>query len=187
MPKGTPTKTTKAIERLEAQNIALQEQLAGMALQLKARFEQEGGTEKALERVVLKDDPFDAQNPMRFTEQPPGKRLGWKNVDFRDQRIGWKGWTPVTWDSEIGKAVAEGKYLINPPARLKVSESDNNYVMRGADTVLAWITEELFDARMHNHTERTNARTKNAGRLNLPGQEGVQEIGSVTVSKGAPK
>jgi len=160
----------------------LTDQVAALAIQITEMHEKEGGVAAALGRVQLQHDPFDAANPMKIIEHPKGFRLGWKNVDLREDRLGWKGWDPVLWDSALGKDIH--RYINNPPKCLKASEHDNNYIMRGADTALAVIPEELYNARMHNLGVRNEARVAGAGTLNLPGRTGVQETGKVTIERG---
>lgn len=103
------------------------------------------GTYAGPSPVVL-NDPFDAENnPHHFKKHPEGKVLSWKNARWRNEQRGWRGWEPITYDSEIGQNLLE--YLNDPPAKMEGSSKQDNYVRRGTDTVLCWIDEEIWRAR----------------------------------------
>ena len=89
-------------------------------------------------------DPFACTNPHKILSHPEGYRLGWKNPRIRDEQ-GWKGWEPITWDSEIGKDLS--KYIASPPAKMKGIEAQDNYVRRGTDSILSQLPEEIYLAR----------------------------------------
>lgn len=88
-------------------------------------------------------DPYDA--PHKILKHPDGKRLSWKNPIYRQQR-GWRGWTPVTYDDEIGENLTD--YIVEPPSQMLGIATQDNYIRRGTDSILAWLPIELWDRRM---------------------------------------
>lgn len=132
--------------------------------------------------VTLKEgtvisDPFSTQNPVSFKKHPPGLRLSWCNPIIRNQ-IGWNGWKPVTYDSDVGELLDE--YLAAPPARLEGAADQDNYVRRGKTSILCTLDEGIFLYRQLA-TERKSAER-------MARQEGgntvdyVRADGSVVIS-----
>lgn len=103
---------------------------------------------------VMYHDPFDMGiNPHHIKKNPPGKVLGWKNPNLRNSAsVGWKGWTPVSYDDEIGQNLS--KYINDPPDKLVGSASQDNYVRRGTDSVLCWLDEDIFKARQQRREQK---------------------------------
>lgn len=128
-------------------------------------------------------DPFDTQNPHKILHHPEGKVLSWKNPNYRQQR-GWRGWEPVTWDSEIGREIS--KYIPDPPAKMEGSSKQDNHVRRGTDSVLAVIDEEIWLARQQKRKNKAlrkqlaaNARSNRAlGPGVMTTGDGVQPDGN---------
>lgn len=100
-------------------------------------------------------DPFDEQNPHAILAHPEGWVLSWKNPDYRAHR-GWRGWTPVEYDDEIGSEL--GKYLKDPPARMEGMAQIDNYVRRGTDSILCKLPADLWDARQRKRTQNAEQR-----------------------------
>ena len=96
-------------------------------------------------------DPFDCKNPHKILKHPEGKILSWKNPRIRQDK-GWKGWEPITWDSEIGKNLAS--YINDPPAKLEGISKQDNYVRRGTDSILSQIDEEIWNARQQKREDK---------------------------------
>jgi hypothetical protein len=129
-------------------------------------------------------DPFDTQNPHHINKHPEGKVLSWKNPNYRQQR-GWRGWEPVTWDSEIGKNISQ--YIPDPPAKMEGISKQDNYIRRGTDSVLAAIDEEIWLARQQKR--RTKALQKQAAanaRANRKLGAGVETFGDGVEREQAP-
>jgi hypothetical protein len=187
------TEQNKTKRDLEQENAALQEtndtlleQTADLAARIEAMearvSEQQASGEYTGPAPVVLRDPFDEEtNPHHFMKHPEGKVLGWKNATWRNEQRGWRGWTPVTYDSEIGQSLSE--YIASPPAKMEGSAQQDNYVRRGTDTVLCWIDEEIWKARQQKreHKALRKQMAANASRNTSygPGVEtfgdGVQE------------
>lgn len=90
-------------------------------------------------------DPFDLANPHKILKHPEGKVLSWINPRLRQEQMGWQGWEPVTWDSEIGRNIKQ--YIPDPPAKMQGISKQDNYVRRGTDSVLSSIDREIWLAR----------------------------------------
>lgn len=95
---------------------------------------------------VVYHDPFDCGvNPHHIKKHPDGKILSWKNPNIRNGTRGWRGWVPITYDSEYGERLHE--FITDPPAKMEGSADQDNYVRRGTDSILCYIDEEIFYAR----------------------------------------
>lgn len=102
---------------------------------------------------VLYHDPYDCGvNPHHIMKHPDGKILSWKNPNIRNGTRGWRGWVPVTYDSEIGQKL--GEYIADPPAKMEGSADQDNYVRRGTDSILCAIPEEVFYARQQKRESK---------------------------------
>ena len=120
-------------------------------------------------------DPFECNNPHKILAHPEGKRLSWKNPKIRNDG-GWKGWDPVTWDSEIGKDL--DTYIASPPSKMEGISTQDNYVRRGTDSVLAMIDEEIWFARQENRKSKAMRKQLAANaRANQRTGEGVETFG----------
>jgi len=166
-------------EELTEENQALMNKQAYMEERL-ARMEalidsqQANGTYRGPEPKVF-HDPFDTTNPHKILNHPEGKKLGWKNPRIRDEK-GWKGWEPVTWDSEIGKNIEQ--YIPSPPAKMVGIEKQDNYVRRGTDSVLAMIDEEIWMARQQKREHKALRKQLAANaRANSAMGRGVETFG----------
>ena len=137
---------------LAEQNLELQKQLdtaeeekAAASADMQARIERmeallEGkADDESVTDPELFYDPYDS--PHTILKHPEGKRLSWKNPNYRQQR-GWRGWVPVTHDDEIGSKLKE--YIVDPPSQMSNLEHQDNYVRRGTDSILAWLPEDLW-------------------------------------------
>ena len=121
-------------------------------------------------------DPFDTQNPHKILNHPEGMILSWKNPRIRRDK-GWKGWEPITWDSEIGQNLE--KYIPSPPAKLEGISKQDNYVRRGTDSVLSQIKEEIWLARQEKRRSKALRKQDAANaRANRVMGEGVETFGS---------
>lgn len=137
-------------EALLSQQADLESRIAKME-QLVAAQKEEGGYVGP--DPVMLYDPFDAEvNPHHFIKHPEGKVLGWKNATLREEHRGWRGWEPVTYDSEIGQNLSE--YIASPPAKMAGSSQQDNYVRRGTDTVLCAIDEKIWKARQMKREQK---------------------------------
>lgn len=122
---------------------------------------------------VLYNDPFDLEtNPHHIKKQPPGKVLGWKNPHFRNNSgRGWRGWEPVTYDSEIGQDLEE--YINSPPMKMAGAAEQDNYVRRGTDSILCVLDKEIWLARQQKREQKAlrkqEAATFNQNRVLRPG------------------
>lgn len=110
--------------------------------------------------VTLKEgtvisDPYSSQSPVTFKAHPPGFRLSWCNPRIRNQ-IGWNGWTPVTYDSEIGENL--DLYLNAVPARLEGVSAQDNYVRRGSTSILCFLPEGVWLHRQMEVERKGRAR-----------------------------
>lgn len=120
-------------------------------------------------------DPFSSRNPHQIKANPAGKVLSWKNPKYRQER-GWRGWTPVTYDDEIGREL--DTYIIDPPHKMEGSAHLDNYVRRGTDSVLCWIPEEVWLARQLEQSQRAlEAETRAAIRGTIVLKAGVTITG----------
>lgn len=146
MSELNPTKTElqEENEQLKAQNSEFEGRLQRME-QLVSQ-QQEAG-EYAGPQPVVYNDPFDTDtNPHHFKKHPDGMVLSWKNPNLRnDKAKGWRGWIPVTYDSEIGQNLHE--YLSSPPMKMAGIAEQDNYVRRGTDSILCTLDEEIWKAR----------------------------------------
>lgn len=143
-------------EELQEERMALLNQQADMDARL-ARMEAllesrtESGEYQGPEPKLF-HDPFDCgSNPHKILKHPEGKILSWKNPRIRQDK-GWKGWEPITWDSEVGKNLSE--YINDPPAKLEGISKQDNYVRRGTDSVLSMIDEEIWNARQQKREHK---------------------------------
>jgi hypothetical protein len=129
-------------------------------------------------------DPYDTTNPHKILHHPEGKKLSWKNPNIRD-RQGWKGWEPITWDSEVGKNIE--KYIPSPPAKMVGIEKQDNYVRRGTDSVLAMIDEEIWMARQQKREDKALRKQLAANaRANAAIGNGVETFGDGVQSDPRP-
>jgi len=73
-----------------------------------------------------------------------GITLRWINPDARNRSIhGWKCWTPVLRDSEIGEQVAG--HIQASPFRLGLETQDGSYFWRG-DMILGYASNEASES-----------------------------------------
>jgi len=80
----------------------------------------------------------------------PGYVFRWVNLGYRYSK-GWKIWTPVLRDSEIGRSVVEQLGPGND--RYNGKDADSNMIYQGSDMVLAYATVEQNEA-MKEHKDR---------------------------------
>lgn len=175
-------------KELELQNAELQETneaLLNQQADLVARIErmesmvneqQERGVYQGPEPIVL-FDPFDVgTNPHHIKKHPEGKVLSWKNPNIRNGTRGWRGWVPITYDSEIGQNLTD--YILDPPAKMEGSSSQDNYVRRGTDSILCWLPEELWQARQMKREQKALRKQMAASaRRNISYAPGVETFG----------
>ena len=120
-------------------------------------------------------DPFECVNPHKFKCHPEGLHFSWKNPRIMDDK-GPRGWTPVTWDREIGRNIDE--YLSRAPAKLQGIETQDNYVRRGVDSILCVIKEEIWLARQQKRESKALRKQMAANaRANVTIGEGVETFG----------
>jgi hypothetical protein len=120
-------------------------------------------TEDEVARAQILRDPFDTKNALKILTDPPGKKLRWLSVVYREMR-NMKGWQPVRYDDPIGREIH--KYIGEPPSRMFGSAEQDALVRRG-DVFLAWIDEGIW-------LERQRKRSAEASRKISPHQTKVQ-------------
>lgn len=125
----------------------------------------------------LYHDPFDVGiNPHHIKKHPDGLHLDWKNPNIRNGATGWRGWEPVTYDSEIGKNLQE--YIPDPPVKMAGSAHQDNYVRRGTDSILCTLPEEIWKARqMKRESKALRAQVAASAQRNTTVQHGVETFG----------
>lgn len=176
MTEQNPSKSDllKENEQLREDNDALGNAQANMeqrVAQMEALINQQvaEGTYSGPQPVVY-HDPFDyGVNPHHIKKHPDGKILSWKNPKIRNGTHGWRGWVPVTYDSEYGQNLSE--YIADPPAKMEGSSDQDNYVRRGTDSILCSIDEEIYLARqakreskaLHKQLAAQNVRNRILG------------------------
>ena len=156
-----PIVTKRELEQenaeLKAENaelLSLQDRLSRM--EALVQEQKAAGTYTGPEPKVF-FDPFDIDvNPLTILKNPAGKVLGWKNPNLRNGSRGWRGWVPITYDSEIGQNLRE--YINDPPAKLAGTADQDNYVRRGTDSILCWIDEDIFKARQQKREQKALAK-----------------------------
>lgn len=124
-----------------------------------------GVHEQVQQEPQLLYDPFDSKNPHKIVKHPPGFRLGWKNPMYRENHRGWRGWVPVKYDSDVGRALKT--YLLDPPR--KMSHQDDDLVRRG-DSILCMLPEEMWLKRQRDRVERAE-RNKSAHSRDLQAEK----------------
>lgn len=132
-------------------------------------------------------DPFSTKNPHQIKAHPPGKVLSWKNPKYRRER-GWRGWNPISYDDEIGRELS--LYIIDPPANMAGSADLDNYVRRGTDSVLCWISEDVYLARQLEQSKRAlemEARAAMSGQIAIRSGVMITGDGGRKVSTGRDK
>lgn len=182
MSEINPTKAELQNEnkQLKEQNAAFEERLRRMEELVQQQHAT--GEYTGPEPVVYKD-PFDAgNNPHHFKKHPDGLVLSWKNPNLRnDKAKGWRGWVPVTYDSEIGQNLSE--YLADPPMKMAGIAEQDNYVRRGTDSILCYLDEDIWKARQLKREEKALrkqlAASVNSNQVLRPGVsttgDGVQQ------------
>lgn len=105
-------------------------------------------------RAEVVRDPFDATNALKILMDPPGKKLRWLSLAYREGK-GMKGWTPVERDDAIGRELH--RYIAEPPARMVGSADMDNIVRRG-DVFLAWIDRGIWQARQNKRVSEAHRR-----------------------------
>jgi hypothetical protein len=111
-------------------------------------------TEDEVARAEILRDPFDTRNALKILADPPGKKLRWISVQYREMR-NMKGWTVVRYDDPIGREIH--RYIGEPPSRmLGTSEADS--VIRRGDVVLAWIDRGIWEARQRRREAEANRK-----------------------------
>jgi hypothetical protein len=182
-------------EQLKAANDAFEDRLARMEELI---AQQQAAGEYTGPEPVVYNDPFDAgTNPHHFKKHPDGMVLSWKNPNLRnDKAKGWRGWVPVTYDSEIGQNLSE--YLSDPPMKMAGIAEQDNYVRRGTDSILCTLPEEIWKARQLKREEKAlrkqQAAAVNRNQVLRPGVsttgDGVQTesrpVGGFKVRENAP-
>lgn len=137
-------------EALANQQALMEQRVAKMEALIQQQIEAD---EYAGPEPIVYHDPFDAdQNPHHIKKHPDGLILSWKNPNIRNGTRGWRGWVPVTYDSEIGEKLTE--YIPDPPAKMEGSADQDNYVRRGTDSILCSIPEEMFYARQQKRESK---------------------------------
>lgn len=147
--------TNKNKRNLVAENDELRERIDKM--EALVNTQKENGTYEG-PKPAMYHDPFDMEtNPHHVKKDPPGKVLGWKNPNLRNApTCGWKGWTPVQYDDEIGQNLAE--YIFDPPSKLAGTAAQDNYVRRGTDSILCWLDENIYKARQIKREQKALGR-----------------------------
>jgi hypothetical protein len=164
----------EALKSENAELLSVQERLTRM--EALVQEQKSSGTYKGPKPKVY-FDPFDVDvNPLTILKNPAGKVLGWKNPNLRNGSRGWRGWVPITYDSEIGQHLNE--YINDPPAKLDGTATQDNYVRRGTDSILCWIDEDIFKARQQKREQKALAKQLAAsGAQNSVLREGVSTFG----------
>lgn len=110
--------------------------------------------EVALAEVVR--DPFDTKNALKILRDPPGKKLRWISVTYRETKS-MRGWTMVRYDDAIGREI--DKYIGEPPARMLGSAGLDSVIRRG-DVCLAWIDHGIWRSRQLKRESVAQGRIK---------------------------
>lgn len=166
---------------LQAKLDALREEMRQRIIEKLKKGEEIDGSVRSIH------DPFTRRNPHQIKAHPPGKVLSWKNPKYRQER-GWRGWTPVSYDDEIGRDL--NLFIIDPPAQMEGSASLDNYVRRGTDSVLSWIPEEVYLARQLEQAQRaleSETRAAMRGTVGIRPGVSITGPGGVKRSTGADK
>ncbi len=102
--------------------------------------------------VTAEFDPYEnTDDAHEIKAQPEGYRLYWCNPNYRERR-GWRGWVPVEYDSEIGRNLSA--YLNDPPIKMEGSKNFDNWVRRGADSVLCYMPIGMWTRRQDVKREK---------------------------------
>ena len=170
---------TEVNEDLAEENQALLNKQADMDARLERMeaFMDEQSEAGAYEgpKPKIYHDPFDCINPHKFKCHPEGLRFSWKNPRIMEDQ-GPKGWSPVTWDSEIGRDI--DTYLASPPAKMEGIATQDNYVRRGVDSILCVIKEEIWLARQQKRESKALRKQMAANaRANVMLGDGVETFG----------
>lgn len=147
-------------ERRAEDNEARAENAAAEAEKLKAETQsvvrpQSEVHMQAKQEPELLYDPFDSKNPHKIVKNPPGYKLGWKNPHYRENHRSWRGWVPVTFDSDVGRNLKS--YLLDPPR--KMAHVTDNLVRRG-DSILCTLPEKIWEARQQKRVNRANRQSR---------------------------
>ena len=177
-------------EELRAENEALratQESFEDRVARMEALVaDQRSDPQHAGPEPVMYHDPFDTGvNPHHILKHPEGKVLSWKNPNIRNGSRGWRGWIPVTYDSEIGQKLLE--YIPDPPAKMEGSANQDNYVRRGTDSILCALDEEMFLARQQKREMKALRKQQSANaHQNSVISPGVETFGDGVQRENSP-
>lgn len=136
-------KLRKHNEQLGNQQVLMEQRIEKMEALIQQQIE---ANDYAGPEPVVIHDPYDVSvNPHHIVKHPDGKILSWKNPNIRNSSRGWRGWVPITYDSEYGQNLSE--YILDPPAKMAGIATQDNYVRRGTDSILCYIDEDIYNAR----------------------------------------
>lgn len=111
-------------------------------------------TDDEVARAEILRDPYDTRNALKILADPPGKKLRWISIQYREMR-NMKGWTPVRYDDPIGREIH--RYIGEPPSRM-LGSSEMDAVVRRGDVVLAWIDAGIWKARQLKREAEANRK-----------------------------
>ncbi len=157
-----------SITELEAKLEALKSQSNAIAAQRDAAkpaaptestplTEKEFASESVGEEVARAEilrDPYDSKNALKILTDPPGKKLRWLSISYRETR-GMKGWTAVRYDDPIGREIH--RYVGEPPSRM-LGTAEADMIVRRGDVFLAWIDFGIWAARQEARTRDATRR-----------------------------
>jgi hypothetical protein len=174
------TETPPALQMVEppasASDLDLQSQLGTLRDEMRQRIVEKIAKGETIDaNVQMLKDPFTSRNPHQIKAHPPDKVLSWKNPRYRQER-GWRGWSPVSYDDEIGRTLSS--YIDGPPHKMEGSATLDNYVRRGTDSVLCWIPKDVWLARQLEQSRRAlEAEARAAMRGQIAIRSGVMLTG----------
>lgn len=87
----------------------------------------------------------------------PGQVFSWQNP-YTNEKMGWRIWSPVLRDSDIGLKVAE--QLGDTFDKFKGLNEETNYFMKGRDCMLAFTSKERYDEAQAEKQERADAQLR---------------------------
>jgi len=111
-------------------------------------------TDDEVARAMILRDPYDSKSALKILRDPPGKKLRWMSISYRETR-GMKGWTAVRYDDAIGREIH--RYVGEPPSRM-VGTAEADMIVRRGDVFLAHIDFGIWAARQNARSTQAERR-----------------------------
>jgi len=124
-------------------------------------------------RAEILRDPYDSKNALKILTDPPGKKLRWMSIQYRETR-GMKGWTAVRYDDPIGREIH--RYVGEPPSRM-LGTAEADMIVRRGDVFLAWIDYGIWAARQ---VARVRDATRRVSKHTTKSQNAIGEHAATT-------